>query len=124
MDKYQVKLMKRAYRDIEDIYAYIAHEKLAPENAEGQVSRIKKAILGLAELPQSHQDRLVGRYAGKGYKQLVIDNYIAIFRINENRKVVYVVTVQYQGRDLYPKVLLQYCLSNRRYIIQIIRIKD
>ena len=24
----------------------------------------------------------------------------AIFRINENRKVVYVVTVQYQGRDL------------------------
>ena len=33
MDKYQVKLMKRAYRDIEDIYAYIAHEKLAPENA-------------------------------------------------------------------------------------------
>ncbi len=100
LDKYQVKLMKRAYRDIEDIYADIAHEKLAPENAGGQVSRIKKAILGLAELLQSHQDRLVGRYTGKGYKQLVIDNYIAIFRINENRKVVYVVTVQYQGRDL------------------------
>ena len=100
MDKYQVKLMKRAYRDIEDIYAYIAREKLAPENAEGQVSQIKKAILGLAELPQSHQDRLVGRYAEKGYKQLVIDNYIAIFRINEKQKIVYVVTVQYQGRDL------------------------
>ena len=73
-------------RDIEDIYAYIAHEKLASENAEGQVSRIKKAILGLDELPQSHQDRLVGRYAQKGYKQLVIDNYIAIFRINESKK--------------------------------------
>ena len=29
--------------------------------------------------PKSHQDRLVGRYAGKGYKQLIIDNYIAIF---------------------------------------------
>jgi toxin ParE1/3/4 len=42
----------------------------------------------------------VGRYAGKGYKQLVIDNYVAIFRINENKKIVYVVTVQYQGRDL------------------------
>ncbi|WP_103953183.1 type II toxin-antitoxin system RelE/ParE family toxin [Lachnospira multipara] len=68
MDKYTVKLMKRAYRDIEDIYAYIAHEKLVPENAKGQVSRIKKAILGLAEFPQSHQDRLVGRYAGKGYQ--------------------------------------------------------
>ena len=100
MDKYKVVLLKRAYRDIEDIYAYIAHEKLAPENAEGQTSRIKKAILGLDHFPQSHQDRLVGRYAGKGYKQLIIDNYIAIFRIDEKKKTVYVVTVQYQGRDL------------------------
>ena len=100
MDKYKVVLLKRAYRDIEDIYAYIAHEKLAPENAEGQTSRIKKAILGLDQFPQSHQDRLVGRYAGKGYKQLIIDNYIAIFRIDEKKKTVYVVTVQYQGRDL------------------------
>ena len=100
MDKYKVVLLKRAYRDIEDIYAYIAHEKLAPENAEGQTSRIKKAILGLDQFPQSHQDRFVGRYAGKGYKQLIIDNYIAIFRIDEKKKTVYVVTVQYQGRDL------------------------
>ncbi len=100
MDKYTVKLMKRAYRDIEDIYAYIAHEKLSPGNAEGQIERIKKAILGLDKFPQSHQDRLVGRYAGKGYKQLVVDNYITIFRIDENEKIVYVVTVQYHVRDI------------------------
>ena len=100
MDKYKVVLLNRAYRDIEDIYAYIAHEKLAPENAEGQTSRIKKAILGLDQFPGAHQDRLVGRYADKGYKQLIIDNYIAIFRIDEKEKIVYVVTVQYQGRGL------------------------
>ena len=32
LDKYQVKLYKRAYRDIDGIYAYIASEKLSPEN--------------------------------------------------------------------------------------------
>lgn len=100
MDKYKVVLLKRAYRDIEDIYAYIAHEKLAPENAEGQINRIKKAILELDTCPQSHQDRIVGRYADKGYKQLIIDNYIAIFRIDDLKKLVYVVTIQYQGRNL------------------------
>lgn len=99
LDKYKVKLYKRAYRDIDSIYSYIAYEKLAPENARGQVERIKDAILGLDTLPASHQDRLVGRYAGKGYKQLLIDNYIAIFRIDEAKKTVYVVTVQYYGRD-------------------------
>ena len=100
MNKYKVQLMKRASRDIEDFYAYIAREKLSPENAKGQTKRIKAAILGLNTFPESHQDRLVGRYAEKGYKQLIIDDYVAIFRINKDKKIVYVVTVQYQGRDI------------------------
>ena len=36
----------------------------------------------------------------KEYRQLLIDNYIAIFRIDEESKTVHVVTIQYQGRDL------------------------
>ena len=100
MDKYEVMLYPRAYRDIDEIYAYIALEKLAPENAQGQTDRIWDAIESLETFPQSHQDRMVGRYAGKGYKQMLIDNYIAIFKIDEATKTVYVVTVQYQGRDL------------------------
>ena len=99
LDKYTVKFYKRAIKDIDSIYAYIAVEKLSPENAKGQSDRIKKAILGLDTMPQSHQDRLVGRYAGKGYKQLLIDNYVAIYRIDETKKIVWIVTVQYQGRN-------------------------
>ena len=100
MDKYKVKLYKRAYKELDSIYRYIAYDKLSPENAKGQTDRIKTAILGLDTLPQSHQDRLVGRYAGKGYKQLIVDNYIAIFRIDESKKIVWVVTIQYQGRNI------------------------
>ena len=73
MDKYTVKLYKRAIKEIDGIYAYISLEKLSPENAKGQADRIKEAILGLETMPQSHQERLVGRYAGKGYKQLLIE---------------------------------------------------
>lgn len=36
MDKYKVKLNKRAFKDIDSIFEYIALEKLAPENAKGQ----------------------------------------------------------------------------------------
>ena len=46
------------------------------------------------------QERNEGRYAAKGYHQLLIDNYIAIFRIDEPNKTVYVVTIQYQGWNL------------------------
>ena len=100
MEKYKVKLYSRAFRDIDEIYEYIAFEKLSPENAKGQTDRIKAAILSLDTFPQSHQDRLEGRYAGAGYKQLLIDNYIAIFKIDEESKTVYVVTVQYHGRNM------------------------
>jgi toxin ParE1/3/4 len=100
MDKYKVQLYPRAFRDIDDIYSYIALEKLAPENAKGQTDRIWNAIKLLDTFPSSHQDRLEGRYAGKGYKQLIIDNYLAIFKIDEDKKVVYVVTVQYQVKNI------------------------
>ena len=100
MDKYKIKVNPKAIRELNKIYEYIANEKSAPDNAQGQVDRIKKSILGLETFPQSHQERDEGRYAGKGYRQLLIDNYIAIFRIDETLKTIYVITIQYQGQNI------------------------
>lgn len=100
MDKYVVQLYPQAVRDIDGIYEYIAIQKMSPENAKRQTDRIWDALVELETMPASHQDRLEGRYAGKGYKQFLIDNYIAIYRIDEEHKTVYVVTLQYYGRDL------------------------
>ncbi len=100
MDKYKVRVNPRAIRELDNIYEYIANQKLDPENAKGQIDRFKKAILSLDTFPQSHQERNEGRYSGKGYRQLLIDNYISVFRIDEPSKTVYVITIQYQGRNL------------------------
>lgn len=98
--KYKVFLFPRAYREIEWIYAYISHEILETKLAKKQIDRIWEKIESLSTFPHAHQDRPVGRYSDKGYKRLLIDNYIAVFRINEDKKEVYVVTVQYAGRNL------------------------
>ena len=95
MDKYKVKINPKAAGDIDHIYEYLAEDRLAKRQAE----RLKTAILKLDTFPQSHQRRLEGRYAEKGYRQLIIDNYIAVFRIDEDTKIVTVVTVQYHRRD-------------------------
>ena len=100
MDKYIIKISPKAYREMDGVFAYISSELQSNENAQGQTDRIWKALKKLNTFPQAHQDRTTGRYAGKGYKQLLIDNYIAIFRIDENRKIVTIVTVQFQGRNL------------------------
>lgn len=100
MDKYEVMIYPRTLQDIDDIYAYIALEKLSPENAKGQTDRIWEAIKTLDTFPESHQERVVSRYAGRGYKQLIIDNYIAIFKIDKQHKKVFIITVRYRGRNL------------------------
>ena len=100
MDKYNVKVTPRAFRDLDDIFNYIALEKLAPENAFAQTERIREALKKLEIMPRSHQDRQTGRYAGRGYKQLLVDNYVVIFKIDEKQRIVTVLTIQYQGCNL------------------------
>ena len=68
MDKYKVMINPKAIRELDNIYEYIANEKLASENANGQVDRIKKAVLSLDTFPQSHQERNESRYAEKSYR--------------------------------------------------------
>lgn len=99
MDKYKVQIAPRAIQELDNIYDYIANEKLDYVNAKKQVDKIKKAILNLDTFPQSHQERFEGRYAKKGYRQLIIDNYLAVFKIDEIQKIVTVLTIQYQGRN-------------------------
>ncbi len=47
MDKYSVKLMKRARRDLDGIYTYIARSFLEPGTALSLVERIEAQILSL-----------------------------------------------------------------------------
>lgn len=99
-NKYQVLLYPKAYRDIDEIYQYILSEILEPEIAKKQAERIWNAISSLSLFPHSHQDRLVGRYANGTYKQLLVDNYIIIYKISDKDNKVYVITVQYAKRNL------------------------
>ena len=59
---------------------------MALENEQGQTNRIWEVLKKLELFPESHQDWLVGRYADKGYKQLMIDNHIAIYRNEKETK--------------------------------------
>ena len=81
MDKYKVKINPKAAGDIDHIYEYLAEDRLAPESAKRQAKRLKTAILKLDTFPQSHQGRLEGRYAEKGYRQLIIVLFFVLMRI-------------------------------------------
>lgn len=95
MDKYNVSLTSRSLRDLDGIYVYIAQTLLVPETALGMVDKIEKEILSLEEMPYRFPERKTGAYANKGYRQLFVGNYTVIYRIDEKRRQVIVITIRY-----------------------------
>lgn len=73
---------------------YIAQTLLVPETALGMVDKIEKEILSLEEMPYRFPERKTGAYANKGYRQLFVGNYTVIYRIDEKRRQVIVITIR------------------------------
>lgn len=67
MNKYVVKLYTRAYRDLDDIYTYIAETLLEPGTALNIVDELEEAIFSLEQLPERGETRRVGAYADGNY---------------------------------------------------------
>ena len=95
MDKYIVKLYARAYRDLDEIYAYIANHLLEPGTAQQTVDAIEDAILSLETLPQRGAIRHIGIYANRGYRQLFVGNYVIVYRVLKSESEVHIVTIRY-----------------------------
>lgn len=95
MDKYEVKLLSKALRDLDGIYAYIAKNLLESGTAAKLLDELEAQILSLEHLPYRCPERRSGAYANKGYRQLFVKNYTVIYRIDESEKEVVIVTVRY-----------------------------
>ena len=95
MDKYTVKMFPQAYRDIDMIYGQAFLVSNYADDAIALAEKLEKAILSLEEQPYRGAERKYRFYAFKGYRQLTVENYIIIYEVFENEKVVAVVTVKY-----------------------------
>ena len=94
---YRVVMLDHAYQDLDGIYEYIANTLMEPNVALSIVDDIEAAILSLDIMPHRCPERKIGAYAGQGYRQLFVGNYTTLFRIDEESKIVVVVTIRYSS---------------------------
>ena len=95
MAKYTVKLMQRVSSDLDDIYNHIADDFKETGTAEKMADSLEEAILSLNEIPYRGSIRRTGAFANRGYRQLFVKNFTIVYRIDEARKMVIIVTVRY-----------------------------
>lgn len=88
-NKYTVKLLPRAYRDLDGIYEYVAETLIEPGIAAKLIDSLEEAILSLESMPQRGALRKKGAYANKGYRQLFVGNFTVVYRVAEAKRRLY-----------------------------------
>lgn len=95
LDKYVVKLYPRAYRDLDEIYTYIADTLLEPNIALKMIDELENTIFNLETFPQRGSIRRIGAYANQDYRQLFFKKYTIIYCVVEEKKEVHVLMIRY-----------------------------
>lgn len=87
--------LSTAYRNLDEIYSYIATQLQAEESARNLIDKLEEVILSLEVMPYRGAERSVGVYANQGYRQVFVNNFTIVYRIDEERKQVIIVTIRY-----------------------------
>ena len=92
---YKIKLYPRAYRDLDEIFSYISINLTQPETANKMIAALEEAIFSLEQFPLRGAIRRTGVFANQDYRQLFVKNYTIIYRVDNDKQEVHIVTVRY-----------------------------
>ena len=97
---YQIIYSPESLDDLRAIYSYIAFEKPAPQNAEGQVNRIRQSIRSLDLFPEGHATVEWEPWASMGMRFLPVDNFSVYYLVDNDEGKVSIVHIFYSGCDV------------------------
>ncbi|QUH26182.1 type II toxin-antitoxin system RelE/ParE family toxin [Serpentinicella alkaliphila] len=98
-NNYSIEITEPAEADLHQIAKYIAIELLEPKLAMKVLNTIEKAVLSLEEMPFRHPVVNDNRLCQLGIRQVIVDNYIIFYVINEKKKLVTIIRILYRKRD-------------------------
>ena len=103
-NNYSLKFTPKASEDLDKIYSYISKELYAEKAAKNLLEKIETSIMRLQDFPFSCNYLADEFLRNKGYRKLIIDNYIAFYLIYEEAQQVIIMRVLY-GRQKYQDLL-------------------
>lgn len=102
--KYTIKFTAKAEWDLDEIYNYISIELSAEDAAINLMDKIQFGIMSLKDFPLSCSYVLDKPLRSKGYRKLIIGNYIVFYLVSELERQVVIMRILY-GASNYNGVL-------------------
>lgn len=97
--EYKVKFTEKCLEDIEDVCLYI-NEKLKAENAANKLRiKIKDSVKGLSTSPEMYSKTEKLDRVKRVYRKIPIDNYVLLYTVDKENKIVYISHMYYGGRN-------------------------
>ena len=90
--------------DLDNIYSYITNTISNPIAAENLMDAVQSSFERVCEFPYSCEEVRDGYLKSKGYRKLIINNYVALYRIDEAQKSVIFLRTFY-GRQNYEELI-------------------
>ncbi|MDD3336343.1 MAG: type II toxin-antitoxin system RelE/ParE family toxin [Eubacteriales bacterium] len=96
---YRYKLTPSAVQDLDDIAAYIAIQLYAEDSNVQLLNEIESAILSVCDFPQTAPPVNDALLKGKGYRKLIVKNYIILYIPDDEACILNVMRVVYYAKD-------------------------
>ncbi len=104
MKKYKVQLSNMAKNDYKNIVRYIKYELLEPNIAQRYSILIKDKIKTLEFQPDRFAVLEHENLKKYEFRKIAIKNYIAFYRINEDKAIVNIERILHSGTDWVNKI--------------------
>ena len=96
---YEIEFTEDARDEIREIYEYISKNLVNKEAAKRLMRKMRNSVMDLAESPRLYAKIEKKDRMKKEFRRIVVDNYIILYKIDENKKTVYISHMYYGKRN-------------------------
>lgn len=97
---FSIAMTNQAKADLVSICQYIAYDLQSPQTAEGQLSRLEKAIASLDRMPERFRVYEHEKWKDRNLRIMSVGNYLVFFISSKETKTVTVMRIMYGGRNV------------------------
>jgi len=98
-NNYEVFITEAAFKDLSDIAFYVSDALQEPDISKRLIGKLKEGMFSLENMPDRNALVTDKYLASKGYRRLLVENYLVFYIVSDDENMVYVSRVLYAKRN-------------------------